>query len=128
MVNYLFKKRISVVSKAKLYLKLDTLEAQLLELLVPHLENAINGNNDFIFCVKPFNKTRELKNSTDELTEELIEMGAQVLALREKLGEPSIGSPAERICWYCRQWSDVDKHSRLSTPGLAKQFLSEMAD
>jgi hypothetical protein len=117
-----------VVSKAKLYSRLDSLEAELRESLMPHLRNAAQGNNDLIFCVSPFNPFRELKHKTDKLTEELIAIGSQILSLREKLGEPSEGTIAERICWYCREWSNTDSHKRHSGSGLAKQFLEEIED
>ena len=115
-----------MVSKAKLYSKLDVLEAELRESLVPHLINAAQGNNDLIFCVKAFNPFRELKYKTDKLTEELIEIGSQILSLREKLGEPSDGTIAERICWYCREWGNTGNHHRPSATGLAIQFLAEI--
>lgn len=115
-----------MVSKAKLYNRLDALENELRESLLPHLKNAAEGNNDLIFCVKAFNPFRELKNRTDKLTEELIEIGVQILSLREKLGEPSEGTIAERICWYCREWGNTNNHHRPSGRGLAKQFLAEL--
>lgn len=115
-----------MVSKAKLYSKLEFLEIELKETLVPHLKNAAEGNNDLIFCVKSFNPFRELKHSTDKLTEELIEIGSQVLSLREKLREPSEGTIAERICWYCREWGNTKNHHKQPGAGLAKQFLLEI--
>lgn len=115
-----------MVSKAKLYAKLDGLEAELREVLLPHLKNAAEGKNDLVFCVTVFNPFRELKDKTDALTEELVEIGAQVLSLREKLGEPSDGTIAERICWYCRKWSSTGKSYMVSGAGLAKQFLDEI--
>lgn len=115
-----------MVSKAKLYTRLDGLEAQLEECIVPHLRKAAEGNNDLVFCVKAFNPFSELKYKTDTLTEELIEMGSQILSLREKLGEPCDGTIAERICWYCREWGDTNNHHRASAIGLAKQFLTEI--
>lgn len=115
-----------MVSKAKLYSKLDVLEAQLQGILLPHLRNAAVGKNDLIFCVKAFNPFRELKDRTDKVTEESIEIGSQILSLREKLGEPSEGTIAERICWYCREWSNVNNNHRSSATGLAKQFLKEI--
>lgn len=117
-----------MVAKAKLYLQLDALEIQLKQMLVPHLKQAAQGNNDLIFCVKAFNPFRELNQSTDQLTEELVDMGAQALALRDKLGEPSTGTIAERICWYCREWGNVSNPHRASAVGLAKQFLHEIAE
>ena len=115
-----------MVSKAKLYSRLDAIEAELRETLLPHLQNAAQGNNDLIFCVKWFNPFRELRCRTDALTEELIEIGSQVLSLRDKLGEPSEGTIAERICWYCREWGNTENHHRPSGTGLAKQFLAEI--
>ncbi len=115
-----------MVSKTKLYAKLDALEVELLERIVPHLKHAADGGNDHIFCVKQFNPFRELKDRTDKTTEELIEIGTVVLSLRDKLGEPAAGTVAERICWYCRAWSDTNDHHRASGTGLAKKFLAEI--
>lgn len=115
-----------MVSKAKLYSRLDVLEAQLKESLLPHLRNAADGDNDLVFCVKAFNPFRELKYRTDTLTEELVEIGSQILSLREKLGEPYAGTIAERICWYCSEWSKAKNHHKCSGSGLAKQFLAEI--
>ncbi|MFT7307262.1 MAG: hypothetical protein ACI9P7_002534 [Candidatus Azotimanducaceae bacterium] len=102
------------------------LEAELKDSLVPHLRNAVDGNNDFVFCVKTFNELREFRDRADEVTEELIEIGSQILSLREKLGEPTDGTIAERICWYCRQWSKTQNHQSASSEGLARQFLAEI--
>jgi hypothetical protein len=115
-----------VVSKIKLYSKLDALETQLERSLVPHLQMAADGGNDLVFCVTAFNSVRELKNKTDKLTEELVEIGAQILSLRAKLGEPTDGIIAERICWYCRQWSGSENAQKISAKGLAEQFLIEI--
>lgn len=115
-----------MVSKTKLYSRLDTLEAQLHEALVAHLTVSAAGRNDRIFCVTVFNPFKELKYKTDKLTEELVEMGAQILALREKLGEPCEATIAERLCWYCREWGDKEKLQSSSAMGLAQQFLDEI--
>jgi len=115
-----------MVSKAKLYTKLDSLESELKEQLIPHLERAANGNNDLVFCVEGFNPFPALKSKTDAKTGELVDMGTQILALKKKLGEPSEGSIAERICWYCRTWGDTDNNHRKNAQGLAKQFLEEI--
>ena len=115
-----------MVSKSKLYTQLDLLESELREKLVPRLESAARGKNDLIFCVDSFNPFTELKSKTDSETEALIHIGAQILGLREKLGEPSEGTIAERICWYCREWGNLENGHRKSAPGLAKQFLEEI--
>ena len=115
-----------MVSKSKLYSRLDALEEELRETLLPHLKSAVECNNNLIFCVKSFNPYRELKYKTDKVTEELIEIGSLVLSLREKLGEPTEGTLAERICWYCREWSNTKNRHRPSGVVLARQFLVEI--
>lgn len=126
MLNARGLRKIPVVSKAKLYSRLDSLEAELEDGFVPHLRNAANGENDLVFCVSAFNSFRELKNHTDKKTEEFIEIGSQIISLRDKLGEPYAGTIAERICWYCREWANKDNHQRKSGTALAKQFLAEI--
>jgi len=116
-----------MVSKAKLYTQLDSLEDELRDRIVPHLENAVNGRNDLIFCTTDFNPFPELKSKTDKETDELIQLGRQILALREKLGESSADCIAERICWYCRQWGDTHDSHRKSVQALAQAFLQEIA-
>ena len=115
-----------MISNVKLYTKLDLLETELEERLICHLEKAAIGNNDLVFCVVGFNPFPELKSRTDVVTEELVDMGAQILALKKKLGEPSEESIAERICWYCREWGNAENSHRKSAQGLAKQFLEEI--
>jgi len=115
-----------VISKSKLYDKLDRLEEELVERLVPHLQVAASGNNDLVFCVKGYHSFSELKKDSDAVTAELTEIGAEILALRKKLEEPSEGTVAERICWYCREWGKANNHRRSNAQDLAKQFLEEI--
>ena len=114
-----------MVSKAKLYSQLDRLETELRERMIPHLEQAAKGGNDLVFCTSEFNPFPQLEGKTDSVTEELIQLGRQVLTLRDKLGEPSNGTIAERVCWYCRKWGDTKDSHRKAAQGLAKQFLQE---
>lgn len=115
-----------MVSRSKLYAQLDDLEAELKKNIVPHLEAAANGENNLIFCVEQFNLFAELKDQTDKTTEHFINLGAQILVLKNKLGEPSQGSIAERICWFCRKWAAFGKPSNGDAQALAKQFLREI--
>ena len=115
-----------MVSKSKLYSKLDSLEAELVERLVPHLKKAAKGENELVFCVKGYHSLPEFKHSTDPVTAELVGIGAEILSLKQKLSEPSEGSVAERICWYCREWANVNNNHRPGAQGLAKQFLNEI--
>jgi len=115
-----------MVSHSKLYTRLDALESELKEKLIPHLKQAANGNNDLVFCAIGYNQFSELKHKTDKTTEELIGIGRQILSLKSKLNEPSAGSIAERICWYCNEWGNVSNHHCNSTETLAKLFLDEI--
>ena len=115
-----------MVSKAKLYSKLDSLEDELKDRLIPHLEHAANGKNDLVFCAVGFNSPTHLKSKTDGLTNELVELGSQILALKRKLDQPSEGSIAERICWYCREWGKGKSSHEHSAKDLALQFLQEI--
>lgn len=115
-----------MVSKAKLYSQLDRMERELRETLVPHLERAAAGKNDLVFCVPDFNPFPGLRFKTDSRTEELMLLGRQILALRDKLGEPSAGTIAERICWYCRKWGSTQDSHRNTARVLAQEFLGEV--
>jgi hypothetical protein len=122
---------VFVVSKGKLFSKLDDLEILLKDSVVSHLRLAVNNGNENVFCVTELAKNCDTKHKTDKTTEELVLLGRQVLSLKEKLGETSQGSIAERICWYCREWSHASarysRHSHHSGTYLAQQFLDEIA-
>lgn len=115
-----------MVSKSKLYSQLDRLEAELRDRLIPHLEQASNGENDLVFCVPDFSPFPELRFKADPVTQELVLLGRKALSLRDKLGEPTDGVLAERICWYCRKWSDLNDSHRRAATGLASDFLGEV--
>ena len=115
-----------MVSKEKLYTKLDLLEVELRERLIPHLEKAALGHNDLVFSVVGFSPYSEMKYATDKITEEFVDMGAQILALKKKLGETSEGSLAELICWYCGEWGRTESRHRKTARGLATQFLEDI--
>jgi hypothetical protein len=115
-----------MVSKAKLYSKLDSLEAELQGRLIPHLQHAANGKNDLVFCAAGFNYPTERKYKTDGLTNELVDLGSQILSLKRKLDQPSEGSIAERICWYCREWGKGKSSHEHRAQDLALQFLQEI--
>jgi hypothetical protein len=117
-----------MVSKEKLYSQLDRMEAELRERIVPHLKAAAAGENNMVFCSTDFNPFPALKFSTNAETDSLIQLGRQILALREKLCESSEGTIAERICWYCRKWGDTGASHRTSAQGLADEFLQEMVN
>ncbi len=113
-----------MVSNAKLYTQLDRLECELTERLVPHIDQAALGQNDLVFCVADFAPSEHAQ--IDMETEALVQLGRQILALREKLGESSAGTPAERLCWYCRQWGDAYRKNKQAARALAEAFRGEI--
>jgi len=115
-----------MVSKVKLYSRLDALEAELQEKVIPLLEQASKDDESLIFCVKDFNPFPELHSKVNNETEALISLGRQILSLQSKLGESSQTSIAARLCWYCREWADLGKPYVKHTQNLAKQFLEEI--
>ena len=72
-----------------------------------------------MFRVEQFNPFNELKSKTDKITEKLINIGAKILVLKNKLGDPSEGSIAERIYWNYREWSNLENSHLKSAQGLA---------
>lgn len=115
-----------MVSKSKLYIQLDRLEEELVEKLIPHLENAAKGRNEFIFCAKNFVAQVSLRKYADTFTQELIDLSSKILSLRDNLGESTEGCVAERICIYCDRWGGVkDRHRNLGQE-LAVEFLNEI--
>ena len=115
-----------MVSRSKLYVQLDLLESELKEKIIPHLQKAAEGKSDLVFCVEEFNPYSQLKYKTDKKTEYLVSIGAQILVLKKKLGEPTKGIIAERICWYCREWGNLINIQANSAQDLAKLFLDEI--
>lgn len=115
-----------MVSRTKLYSQLDRLEDELRERLVPHLRIAANGGNDLVFCATDFNPFPQLKDVIDTETDALVQLGRQILLLREKLDESSEGSIAQRICWYCIAWGDSDDGYQKAARALAGDFLKEI--
>jgi hypothetical protein len=103
------------------------MEEELQERIVPHLEKAVVGQNDFVFCTTEFNLSKELKFKADSETDALIQLGRKILAMREKLGESTDGIIAERICWYCRKWAGGNAGDGKKTQKLAQEFLQEIS-
>jgi len=115
-----------MVSKTKLYDKLDLLEAQLQKDMIDHLTQAIKHEDEFIFCVSTFSSRRWLKKHSNKKMEQSVTMGAHILTLKEKLNETVTGSIAERVCWYCREWNRTHDENTPMGVFLAKQFLTEI--
>jgi len=115
-----------LVSNSKLYVKLDALESELLSRLIPHLKTAAQGGNEYALCATGYHHFAKPVINADPTMNELVSLGAEILRLKQKLDEPSVGSIAERLCWYCREWGKNQRPGTPSTQSLAKAFLSEI--
>lgn len=115
-----------MVARSKLYEQLDQLEGELERKLIPHLQHAANGDNDYIFCVEQFNPFKKYRENTDKVSESLVNLGAQILSLRKKLGESSENTIADKICGYCHQWNECVQTEEKCARQLAQQFLDEI--
>jgi len=111
---------------AKLYQRLDTLEAELARELVRHLTACAEGRNDLVFCSREFLPTHYPGNMPTELADQLLEKVEEIRRLREQVGAPFQGSLASRYRESCRQWADHSDAQRGSAQALAKKFLAEM--
>jgi hypothetical protein len=115
-----------MVARAKLFAQLDSMEEEFDEILIPHLEEAAKGRNEYVFCAKSFVPYVSLRKHADKTTQELIELGSKILYLRDKLKEPLDGSNAGRICAYCEKWGKLTDRHRNSAQDMAIKFLSEI--
>ena len=113
-----------MVARSKLYTQLELLESELKEKLVRQLKLALNGEDNSVFCVEKFSKHKEWKGRFNKKTEYLVDLGAQILTLKKKLGETSENSIAEQICIYCRRWNDNVNSDPNYAQIIAKQFLN----
>tara|TARA_R110002096_G_scaffold61016_3_gene151845 strand:- start:1937 stop:2290 length:354 start_codon:yes stop_codon:yes gene_type:complete len=115
-----------MVARSKLYAQLDLLEEELDETLIPHLQEAAKGKNEYVFCAKRFVPYVSLRKHADKVTAELIELCSDIFYLRDKLGEPLEETNAGRLCEYCEKWGKLTDRHRNSAQDLAIQFLKEI--
>lgn len=116
-----------MVARSKLYAQLDSLEEELDERLIPHLQEAAKGKNEFLFCAKRFVPHASLRKHADKITAELIELSSDIFYLREKLGESLDNTNAGRLCDYCEEWGNLSDRHRNSAQDLAIRFLKEIS-
>lgn len=112
---------------AKLYHRLDTLEADLARQLLRHLTACAEGRNDLVFCAREFLPTGYPGNMPTDLADELLGRVEQIRRLREQVGEPFAGSLAWRYRECCRRWADCSDAHRGSARTMAERLFAEIA-
>jgi hypothetical protein len=95
----------------KLYDRLDALEAEIRECLVPALRAVAEGRKTTFFTVAAYSPFPNWLNCSE--TETLLALADEAKALRNKLGEPAASAVGERLREYCRQATDVSDQNRL---------------
>ncbi|HEX3152743.1 MAG TPA: hypothetical protein VHR66_32015 [Gemmataceae bacterium] len=110
----------------KLYDRLDALEAEIRERLVPALHAAAEGKTTTFFIVGAYSPFPDWLNSSE--TEALLALADEARALRHQTGESVAGAIGEQLREYCRRASDTSDHNRLGPQRLAKQFLAELGE
>lgn len=110
----------------KLYHRLDMLEAEIRQRLVPALRAAAKGKGTRFFDVAAYSIVRNLPGWPE--TEALLALADEAKALRSKLGEPAAEAVGERLRAYCRRAMDASDHNRLGPQRLAEEFLVELGE
>jgi hypothetical protein len=110
----------------KLYDRLDVLEAEIRQRLMPALWAVAEGRNATFFTVAAYSPFPDWLTCSE--TEALLALADEAKILRNKLGEPVAGAVGERLREYCRRATDVSDHNRLGPQRLARQFLTELGE
>lgn len=110
----------------KLYHRLDMLEAEIRQRLVPALRAAAEGKHTRVFDVAAFSLSPNWPGWPE--TEALLALADEAKSLRDKLGEAAADAIGERLRAYCRRAIDSSDHNRLGTQRLAEQFLVELGE
>jgi hypothetical protein len=111
---------------AKIYYRLDTLEASLVEQLVHHLTACADGRNDLLFCAAEFIPAHYPSNMPTALADELLGQVEVIRRLREKVGEPFQASLGWRFRECCRKWNDDSDPQRGNAQAIAKRLLAQI--
>ncbi len=110
----------------KLYARLDALEEEFKQRLVAELQRVSTEPWGFFFMNEEYPEYKVLSRSARPEVSALEGLGAEIVALREKLKEPVEDSLYSRFHEYRRKWSNVEDHHRGTDQTLAKQLLAEI--
>jgi hypothetical protein len=111
---------------AKLYQRLDTLEADLVRQLVRHLTACADGRKELVLCAREFLPAHYPGNMPTGVADELLGQVEQIRRLRVQVGEPFERSLAWRYRECCRRWADHSDPHRGSAQTIAKRLLAEI--
>ena len=109
---------------AKLYLRLDALEASFREQLAPHLADCAAGRCGLLFCAREFLPASYPRCMPTGLADGLLAQAEEIRELRGLVGEPFVGSWAHQFRAGCRAWADATDHHRGSAQTIARRLLA----
>jgi len=110
----------------KTYARVEGLEAELLELLLPALAACSGGQNDLVFLssrVRPSGIHPSVRSS---LADELTQLSETLIELYDQLGIPSLDTPAGRYLAVASQCYELSNHQRAAPSGFASKLLKEL--
>jgi hypothetical protein len=110
----------------KLNARVEALEAELLERLVPALATAADGKNDLVFLSSRIRPNSYPASVCSSEADELSELSETLVGLYEQLGIPSTGTPAARYLVASSDCYDYSNHHRAAPQGFAARLLAEL--
>ena len=110
----------------KTYARVEGLEAELLELLLPALASCSGGNNDLVFLSARVRPNGFPPNVRSSLADELTELSEALIELYNQLNIPSQDTPASRYLAAATQCYDISNHQRSAPSGFASKLLKEL--
>lgn len=110
---------------AKVYRRLDLLEADFRHRLAAELAACVSGRNGLLFYAHEFLPAGYGKLDTSK-ADELLADGEEIRKLREKVGEPFRGTLAFRFRNACRTWLDGSNPRQGGTATIAQRLLAEI--
>ena len=113
---------------AKQFVRMEALEAELLESLTIALADTASGKNDLIFLssrVRPANFPKSCRSAT---ADELTLLADDLISLYQQLGVSAEATPAARYLAACSSCYNYSDHHRAAPQGLAARLLAELKE
>ena len=115
--------------KQRLFERLDRLELELREMLIPALQRTAAGEDDMLFVTSRTNPYPDMKwfvAHTSTVGEKILSTADEILALAAQLGESSERLLATRVVHYFARACNLADPHRGAPAGVADHFLKEL--
>jgi hypothetical protein len=118
----------NISMREKLFKRLDSLEAELRQELIPALRRTATGQDDLLFLTDQTNPYPELRTHSSGHGQLLFDSAQEILRLATKLGVSKDELLASMVVKYFNQAHDLNNHHRAAPSGIARQFLLELGE